>query len=39
MSGRKNIKLSADEFEELKDDKPTGVSWGYYLTEMRTLDD
>lgn len=33
---RKNIKVQADEFEELERDKPDGVSWGYYLTEIRT---
>jgi hypothetical protein len=35
--GRKNIKLQAEEFRELKAEKPDGVSWGYYLTEIRTV--
>jgi hypothetical protein len=38
MSDRKNIKVSESDFEELKAEKPDGVSWGYYLTEMRTLE-
>ena len=36
---RKNIKVNEDEFEQLADEKPEGVSWGYYLTEVRTIDD
>jgi len=34
---RRNIKVQAEEFQQLKDAKPEGVSWGYYLTQMRTL--
>jgi hypothetical protein len=34
---RKTIKVSESEFEELKDEKPDGVSWGYYLTQIRTV--
>ena len=33
---RRNIKVSQEAFDELKDDKPTGVTWEYYLTELRT---
>lgn len=36
--GRKNIKVQSDEFDELKSEKPDGVSWGYYLTEIRTVE-
>jgi len=36
---RKNIKVPAEAFEELAEDKPDGATWGYYLTELRTLDD
>lgn len=35
---RKNIKVSEAEFEELEADKPEGVTWGYYLTKIRTTD-
>lgn len=35
---RKNIKVNEDEFEQLKEEKPPGVSWGHYLTEIRTVD-
>jgi len=38
MSGRANIKVSTAEFERLKDEKPEGVTWGYYLTEIRTVE-
>jgi len=38
MSDRRNIKVQQAEFERLKTDKPDGVSWGYYLTEIRTVD-
>ena len=34
---RRNIKVSADTFDQLKADKPDGVTWDYYLTELRTL--
>jgi len=37
MSGRKNIKVQQAEFDRLEADKPDGVSWGYYLTEIRTV--
>ena len=36
---RKNIKVSEDEYERLKEQKPEGVTWGYYLTEIRTVAD
>jgi len=39
MSGRKNIKVSEETFEQLKAEKPDGVTWDYYLTEVRTIDD
>lgn len=35
---RRNIKVSPDTFETLKADKPAGVTWAYYLTEIRTVD-
>ena len=30
--------VADDEFQMLKVDKPDGVSWAYYLTEIRTVD-
>jgi len=36
---RKNIKVSEDTFEQLKEEKPKGVTWDYYLTEVRTVND
>jgi hypothetical protein len=36
---RANIKLSRDEFQELKEEKPDGMTWGYYLVEYRTVED
>ena len=38
MSERRNIKVQQTEFDQLKADKPEGVSWGYYLTQIRTVD-
>lgn len=38
MTNRKNLKISPEAYEELKADKPEGVTWGYYLTEIRTVD-
>lgn len=39
MAGnRKNLKISEEAYEELKADKPSGVTWEYYLTEIRTVD-
>ena len=35
---RRTIKIPDDEFQMLKADKPDGVSWAYYLTEIRTVD-
>ena len=35
---RRTIKLQDDDFQTLKADKPDGVSWGYYLTQIRTVD-
>jgi len=34
---RRTIKVQDDEFQRLKADKPDGASWGYYLTEIRTV--
>ena len=34
---RRNLKVSEDAFEQLKDEKPDGVNWSYYLTEIRTV--
>jgi len=39
MTERATIKIPQDEFERLKADKPTGVTWARYLTEIRTIDD
>jgi len=39
MSGRKNIKVSEETFDKLKEEKPDGVTWDYYLTEVRTVND
>lgn len=39
MSGRKNIKVSEEAFQQLKDEKPEGVTWDYYLTEIRTIEE
>ena len=36
---RRNIKVSRETFEELKADKPDEVSWGYYLVELRTVEE
>lgn len=33
---RKSIKVNEETFEQLKDEKPDGVTWGYYLLEIRT---
>lgn len=38
MSDRKNLKVKPETFEELKAQKPEGVTWDYYLTEVRTVD-
>jgi len=35
---RANIKLPQDAFDKLKADKPDGVTWKYYLVELRTMD-
>lgn len=35
---RKNLKISKEAFDELKADKPPGVTWDYYLTEIRTVE-
>jgi len=35
---RANIKISREAFDELASDKPDGVTWDYYLTEIRTVD-
>ena len=32
--GRKNLKISEDTFEALKDSKPDGVTWDYYLRDL-----
>lgn len=39
MTSRKNIKVSPEAFTRLEDEKPDGVTWEYYLTEIRTVDD
>lgn len=35
----KNIKVKEDTFEELRDNKPDGVSWDFYLRELGGLND
>jgi len=37
--GRKNLKISEDTFSILKESKPEGVTWDYYLREMHTRAD
>jgi len=37
MTDRKNLKISPEAYDELKADKPDGVTWDYYLTEIRTV--
>lgn len=37
MTNRKNLKLSEEAFDELAAEKPDGVTWDYYLTEIRTV--
>jgi len=32
---RANIKVDRDTFQALKDDKPSGVTWDYYLLQIR----
>jgi len=36
---RKNLKVSKETFDQLKAEKPDGVTWDYYLTEIRTIDE
>lgn len=36
---RKNLKVSEDTFEVLKESKPGGVTWDYYLRELHTRAD
>ena len=38
MGDRRNIKVSSEAFEQLKDEKPEGTTWSYYLTKIRTVD-
>lgn len=38
VDNRKNIKVSPETFEQLSEEKPDGVTWDYYLTEIRTTD-
>jgi len=35
---RANIKVDRETFDRLKDDKPDGVTWDYYLTQIRTVE-
>ena len=39
MADRRNLKVSDKAFQQLKDEKPEGVTWSYYLTEIRTVND
>lgn len=34
MTDRKNLKISPETFDLLKDDKPDGVTWDYYLQQL-----
>lgn len=34
---RKNLKVSPEAYRKLKAEKPDGVTWDYYLTEIRTV--
>jgi len=36
---RRNLKVTDEAFEQLKDEKPDGATWSYYLTEIRTVGD
>lgn len=36
---RKNIKVSQETFDQLETEKPDGVTWDYYLTKIRTVND
>jgi len=33
---RANIKVPRDAFQQLKENKPDGMTWRYYLVEYRT---
>jgi hypothetical protein len=34
MEPRRNIKLHSDIFEKLRDNKPRGVTWDYYIMSL-----
>jgi hypothetical protein len=36
---RRNIKLNSEAFERLKEQKPDGVTWDYYLLSMLEEDE
>lgn len=36
---RKNIKVDEDTFDTLKESKPRGVTWDYYLRDLHTQAD
>lgn len=38
MSDYKNIKVKPEEWEQLRDDKPSGVTWTRYLKTLRERD-
>ena len=38
MADRRNLKVSDKAFQQLKVEKPAGVTWSYYLTEIRRVD-
>lgn len=38
MDERRNIKLNSEAFEQLKANKPKGVTWDYYLLSMLEAD-
>lgn len=39
MTNRKSLKISEDTFDELKADKPSGVTWDYYLSRLKAQAD
>ena len=38
MTKRKNIKVKPETFAQIDAEKPEGVTWDYYLLEIRTVD-
>ena len=38
QKGKSGITVDTETLEVLKQDKPDGVTWDYYLTEIRTVE-